>query len=200
MSGEPVPAGPARTGSRSRGRRSAQTDRSGSAGTGTLLTKLTKSSYYMTNLVVKARRLVMTRLNVNDARCAALFASGLQRSDAPTPEALAEVISRTVRQFGITGCAQPDGAGVRRPPGGRREPDAMDPSARRRDTRPGRLAARPPRAAGRPPGLLARASRGQRLAVPPCRLEGGGGVRERGRGGGGGGVVEVTRGSGSRPT
>ncbi len=46
----------------------------------------------------------MTRLNVNDARCEALFASGLQRSDAPTPEALAEVISGTVRQFGITGC------------------------------------------------------------------------------------------------
>ena len=46
----------------------------------------------------------MTRLNVNDARCEALFASGLQRSDAPTPEALAEVISRTVRQFGIAGC------------------------------------------------------------------------------------------------
>jgi hypothetical protein len=46
----------------------------------------------------------MTRLNVNDARCEALFASGLQRSDAPTPEALAEVISHTVRQFGIAGC------------------------------------------------------------------------------------------------
>ena len=46
----------------------------------------------------------MTRLNVNDARCEALFASGLQRSDAATPEMLAEVISRTVRQFGIAGC------------------------------------------------------------------------------------------------
>jgi hypothetical protein len=46
----------------------------------------------------------MTQLNVNDARCVALFASGLQRSDAPAPEALAEVISRTVRQFGIAGC------------------------------------------------------------------------------------------------
>ncbi len=46
----------------------------------------------------------MTRLNVNEARCEALFASGLQRSDAPTPEALAEVISRTVRQFGVAGC------------------------------------------------------------------------------------------------
>jgi hypothetical protein len=47
----------------------------------------------------------MTRLNVNDARCEALFASGLQRSDAPTPETLAEVIRHTVRKFGITGCA-----------------------------------------------------------------------------------------------
>ena len=47
----------------------------------------------------------MTRLNVNDARCEALFASGLQRTDAPAPEALGEVISRTVRRFGIAGCA-----------------------------------------------------------------------------------------------
>ena len=46
----------------------------------------------------------MARLNMNDARCEALFASRLQRSDAPTPEALAEVIRRTVRQFGIAGC------------------------------------------------------------------------------------------------
>ena len=55
----------------------------------------------------------MTRLNVNDARCEALFASGLQRSDAPTPEVLAEVITRTVRRFGIAGCPQPDGPGIR---------------------------------------------------------------------------------------
>jgi hypothetical protein len=47
----------------------------------------------------------MTRLNVNDARREALFVSGLQPSDAPAPEALAEVISRTVRQFGVAGCA-----------------------------------------------------------------------------------------------
>jgi hypothetical protein len=47
----------------------------------------------------------MTRLNVNGARRAALFVSGLQRSDAPTGEAVAEVISRTVRQFGVRGCA-----------------------------------------------------------------------------------------------
>ena len=46
----------------------------------------------------------MTRLNVNDARCEALFASGLQRSDASAPAALDEVIMRTVRKFGISGC------------------------------------------------------------------------------------------------
>ncbi len=46
----------------------------------------------------------MTRLNVHDKRCEALFASGLQRSDTPTAEAVAEAISRTMRQFGIHGC------------------------------------------------------------------------------------------------
>ncbi len=47
----------------------------------------------------------MTRLNVNDARCVALFASAMQRMDAPAPAALGEVIGRTVRRFGIAGCA-----------------------------------------------------------------------------------------------
>ena len=47
----------------------------------------------------------MTRVNMHDARCEALFASGLQRSDTPTAEAVAEAISRTVRQLGIRGCA-----------------------------------------------------------------------------------------------
>ena len=47
----------------------------------------------------------MTSLNVNDARRAALFASGLQRSDAPTSEAMAEAVSRAIRQFGVRGCA-----------------------------------------------------------------------------------------------
>jgi len=46
----------------------------------------------------------MTRLDVNVARCEALFASGLQRSDALTAAAVTEAISRTVRQFGISGC------------------------------------------------------------------------------------------------
>ena len=44
---------------------------------------------------------------------AALFGSGLQRSDAPAADAVAEVISRTVRQFGIRGCAEPNGPGFR---------------------------------------------------------------------------------------
>jgi hypothetical protein len=47
----------------------------------------------------------MTRLNLTDARCEALFASLLQPSDSPTPAVLAEAISRTVRQLGIRGCA-----------------------------------------------------------------------------------------------
>jgi hypothetical protein len=46
----------------------------------------------------------MSRLNVNDAQCAALFASGLQRSGVPTGDAVAEAVSRTMRQFGISGC------------------------------------------------------------------------------------------------
>ena len=39
----------------------------------------------------------MTRLNVNNARCTALFVSGLQRSDAPAADAVAEVIKRAPR-------------------------------------------------------------------------------------------------------
>ena len=46
----------------------------------------------------------MTMQNVTGAWCQALFASGLQRSDAPTAEMVAAAIQRTVRQFGIRGC------------------------------------------------------------------------------------------------
>jgi hypothetical protein len=46
-----------------------------------------------------------TTLNVNDVRCEALFASGLQPSDAPTADMVAEAITCTVRQFGTGGCA-----------------------------------------------------------------------------------------------
>jgi len=46
----------------------------------------------------------MNRLNMTDTRCAALFASGLQPSDAPTGDAAAKAVQRTVRQFGVGGC------------------------------------------------------------------------------------------------
>jgi hypothetical protein len=42
---------------------------------------------------------------VNDARCEALFVSGLQRSDTATPAALAELVGAAVRRFGVRGCA-----------------------------------------------------------------------------------------------
>ena len=48
-------------------------------------------------------QLAMTGLN--EARCEALFASGLQPSDAPTSDMVAAAITRTVRQFGTGGCA-----------------------------------------------------------------------------------------------
>jgi len=41
---------------------------------------------------------------VTGARRVALFASGLQRSDAPTAAMAAEAITATVRRFGIHGC------------------------------------------------------------------------------------------------
>ena len=52
-----------------------------------------------------ATQLTMTRLDVNGARCQALFSSGLQPSDAPTAGMKATAISRAVQQFGIGGCA-----------------------------------------------------------------------------------------------
>ena len=49
-------------------------------------------------------RTARTRLNVDDAWCEALFASGLQRSAAPTAESVAAAISCAVRRFGTRGC------------------------------------------------------------------------------------------------
>lgn len=46
----------------------------------------------------------MTRLNMIDTQCAALFASGLQQSDVPSGLAVAEAVQRTVRRFGVRGC------------------------------------------------------------------------------------------------
>jgi hypothetical protein len=46
----------------------------------------------------------VTRLNVNNARCAALFASGLRRSDATAADELTNWVSDAVRRFGVAGC------------------------------------------------------------------------------------------------
>ena len=51
-----------------------------------------------------ARRGAPVRRAVTDARRVALFASGLQRSDAPTAAMAAEAIKATVRGIGIHGC------------------------------------------------------------------------------------------------
>jgi hypothetical protein len=46
----------------------------------------------------------MTSLTMNDARRAALFVSGLQRSDVHDADAVAQAVTRAVRQFGVRGC------------------------------------------------------------------------------------------------
>ncbi len=47
----------------------------------------------------------MSRLDVNAVRCAALFASALQRSDDPSPADVRLAVMRTVRDLGSRGCA-----------------------------------------------------------------------------------------------
>ena len=49
-------------------------------------------------------QLTVTRLNVSDARRLALFASGLQPSQAPTAETVAQAINRAIRRLGVRGC------------------------------------------------------------------------------------------------
>jgi hypothetical protein len=47
----------------------------------------------------------MSRLNLNEVRSEALFASALQRSDECTAAQVLDAITRAVRQFGSRGCA-----------------------------------------------------------------------------------------------
>ena len=47
----------------------------------------------------------MTRRNVTDVQCEALFASALQGSDVVTADAAAAAISGTIRRLGPDGCA-----------------------------------------------------------------------------------------------
>ena len=51
-----------------------------------------------------ATQITVTQLHMNGARCQALFASGLQPSDAPTAAMVAAAISLAVRQLGPGGC------------------------------------------------------------------------------------------------
>jgi len=51
-----------------------------------------------------ATQLAMTWQNVNDVRHEALFASGLQPSDAPTAEMVVTAIKRALQQLGVRGC------------------------------------------------------------------------------------------------
>jgi hypothetical protein len=69
-----------------------------------------------------ATQIPATQLDINGARCQALFSSGLQPSDAPTAGMIAAAIGRAVQQFGADGCAgrmaqefgdHPDAAGRR---------------------------------------------------------------------------------------
>ena len=48
----------------------------------------------------------MTRLDINVARCEALFSSGLQESDALTPASVTAAIAAAVRRFGVGGCVR----------------------------------------------------------------------------------------------
>jgi hypothetical protein len=53
---------------------------------------------------VRRARRAPARLNADEARCRALFASTLQRSDAPGAAVVAQAITLTVRQLGAEGC------------------------------------------------------------------------------------------------
>jgi len=52
-----------------------------------------------------ATQIAFTEMNMNGARCHALFSSALQPSDAPTADMVAIAIGRAVQQLGIGGCA-----------------------------------------------------------------------------------------------
>jgi hypothetical protein len=53
---------------------------------------------------IAPRKLTPAQLTVDDAQCRALFASNLQRSDAPGADVVADAIRATVRQLGAYGC------------------------------------------------------------------------------------------------
>jgi len=52
-----------------------------------------------------ATQIALTQLDMNGARCQALFSSALQPSDVPAAGMVATAISRAVQQLGLGGCA-----------------------------------------------------------------------------------------------
>jgi hypothetical protein len=52
-----------------------------------------------------ATQITVTPLDMDGARCRALFSSALQPSDVPTADMVAAAISHAVQQFGTGGCA-----------------------------------------------------------------------------------------------
>jgi len=53
-----------------------------------------------------ATQITDTQLDMNGARCQALFCSALQPSDTPTAGLIAAAISSAVHRFGPRGCTQ----------------------------------------------------------------------------------------------
>jgi hypothetical protein len=107
----------------------------------------------------------MTRLNVTDARCEALFASGLQRSDTPDADMVAEAVSHTARELGTRGCAgrmaqefgdHPEMAADRMRWARQLVAEVSVPAIARRASRGGRPPADPGRGTGRPAASSAR--------------------------------------------
>jgi hypothetical protein len=57
-------------------------------------------------LCTYSRSATMTRMNVNEAVCEALFASALQPSDTVPAETVAQAIGSTFRRLGAVGCSR----------------------------------------------------------------------------------------------
>jgi hypothetical protein len=71
--------------------------------------------------------LTPAQLTGDNARCWALFASSLQRSDAPGADAVAEAIRVTVQQLGTDGCTGRMAQEFGDHPRGSRRPHALGP-------------------------------------------------------------------------
>jgi len=84
-------------------------------------------------------------LTISTARADALFASPLQRSDAPSPAQVHQAIAAAVATFGIRGCAARVAQAYGEHPENRADPDALGAhrSGQRIRRPPGRAGPRP---------------------------------------------------------